>query len=53
MTQLSTTTELKIRTASPLGLKHRVSSQSAWPLRNADGLTFAEAKLVNEKGKVK
>jgi hypothetical protein len=53
MTQQSTTSKLTIRTAAPMGLNHRVSPQSAWPLRNADGLTFAEAKLVNQKGKVK
>ena len=40
------TTELRIRTAAPMGLKHRVSPQSAWPLRNSDGLTFAEAKAA-------
>jgi hypothetical protein len=44
---------IKAQQAAPMGKPYRVSSDSAWPLRNADGLTFAEAKLVNEKGKVK
>jgi len=30
--------------AAPMGKKHRISSDSAWPLRGADGLTFAERK---------
>ena len=34
---------------APLGRKHRVSSDNAWPLRNADGLTFAEAKRLREQ----
>jgi hypothetical protein len=44
---------IKAKQAAPIGKTYRVSSESAWPLRNADGLTFAEAKLVNKKGKVK
>ncbi len=43
-----TMTEPRIRTAAPMGLKHRISPQSAWPLRNAQGLTFAEAKRLKE-----
>jgi|LauGreDrversion4_2_1035121.scaffolds.fasta_scaffold559395_4 hypothetical protein len=35
---------IKPQQAAPLGRKGRVSSDNAWPLRNADGLTFAEAK---------
>ena len=34
----------RFRTAAPMGLKHRISPQSAWPLRAADGRTFAERK---------
>lgn len=33
-----------MKLAAPMGLKHRVSSDSAWPLRRADGRTWAEAK---------
>lgn len=34
------------------GKKHRVSSESAWPLRGVDGLTFAERKAKEqEQGK--
>lgn len=36
--------------AAPIGRKGRVSSDKAWPLRNADGLTFAEAKRLREQG---
>ncbi len=34
----------KVAQAAPLGKKHRVSSDSAWPLRGVDGLTWAERK---------
>jgi hypothetical protein len=51
MTQPSTTSELTIRTAAPMGLKHRVSPQSAWPLRGADGKTFAERRKEQEQSK--
>jgi len=37
--------------AAPMGKKHRVSSDSAWPLRGADGKTFAERRKEQEKGK--
>lgn len=30
--------------AAPMGKAYRVSSDSAWPLRGLDGLTFAERK---------
>lgn len=33
-----------IRTAAPMGSKARVSPDSAWPLRDKDGLTWAERK---------
>jgi len=49
MTHPSTTSKLTIRTAAPIGLRHRVSPQSAWPLRNSEGLTFAEAKRRREQ----
>ncbi len=35
--------------AAPIGRKHRVSSDNAWPFRNSDGLTFAEAKRLREQ----
>jgi len=35
---------IKPAQAAPMGKTHRVSSDSAWPLRGADGLTFAERK---------
>lgn len=35
--------------AAPMGRKYRVSSESAWPLRGVDGLTFAERKAQKEK----
>jgi hypothetical protein len=31
--------------AAPMGKNHRVSSDSAWPLRGADGKTFAERRM--------
>lgn len=31
-------------TSAPLGMRHRISSDSAWPLRCADGRTFAERR---------
>ena len=38
-----------IKLQAPYGRKHRVSSDSAWPLRNSEGLTFAEAKRRREQ----
>jgi hypothetical protein len=35
--------------AAPMGSKHRVSSESSWPLRGADGKTFAERRKEQEK----
>lgn len=35
---------IKPQQAAPLGRKGRVSSDSAWPLRGADGKTFAERR---------
>jgi hypothetical protein len=37
--------------AAPMGKKHRVSSDSAWPLRGADGKTFAERRKEQEQSK--
>jgi len=43
---------IKPAQAAPMGKKHRVSSDSAWPLRGVDGLTFAERKAKEqEQGK--
>jgi len=35
--------------AAPIGMKHRVSSDSAWPLRGLDGKTWAERRAKREK----
>jgi len=40
---------IKPQQAAPMGRKHRVSSDSAWPLRGADGRTFAERRATHEK----
>ena len=40
---------IKPQQAAPLGRKGRVSSDNAWPLRNSQGLTFAEAKRLREQ----
>lgn len=42
---------IKPAQAAPMGKKHRVSSDSAWPLRGADGKTFAERRKEQEQGK--
>lgn len=42
---------MKAQQAAPLGKNHRVSSDSAWPLRGADGKTFAERRAEQEKSK--
>lgn len=39
---------IKPQQAAPMGKKHRVSSESAWPLRGVDGLTFAERKAKEQ-----
>jgi len=44
---------IKAQQAAPLGKPYRVSSDSAFPLRNSDGLTFAEAKRRREQGQSK
>ena len=40
-----------LRTMAPMGLNRRVSPESAWPLRTADGRTFAERQQRREHGK--
>lgn len=40
--------QLKIPSAAPMNLRYRVSSESVWPLRGADGKTFAERKKDKE-----
>lgn len=40
---------IKPQQAAPIGRKGRVSSDNAWPLRNSEGLTFAEAKRRREQ----
>ncbi len=35
--------------AAPVGMKNRVSSDSAWPLRGLDGKTWAERRAEREK----
>lgn len=43
---------IKPAQAAPMGKTHRVSSDSAWPLRGADGKTFAERRKEQEKANV-
>jgi hypothetical protein len=40
---------IKAQQAAPMGKKHRVSSDSAWPLRGVDGLTFAERRAKEQE----
>ena len=40
---------IKPQQAAPMGRKHRVSSDSAWPLRGLDGKTFAERRKEHEQ----
>ena len=40
---------IKPQQAAPMGKNHRVSSESAWPLRGPDGKTFAERRKEQEK----
>ena len=42
---------IKIPQQAPLGRNHRVSSDSAWPLRGPDGKTFAERRKEQEQRK--
>ncbi len=42
---------IKPAQAAPMGKNHRVSSDSAWPLRGADGKTFAERRKEQEQNK--
>jgi len=44
---------IKAAQAAPLRKTYRVSSESAFPLRNSEGLTFAEAKRRREQEKSK
>jgi hypothetical protein len=39
----------KIAQVAPRGRAYRVSSENSFPLRNSDGLTFAEAKRRREQ----
>jgi hypothetical protein len=36
---------IKLQQIAPMGKAYRVSSDSAWPLRGADGKTFAERRM--------
>jgi hypothetical protein len=40
---------MKPQQAAPMGRKHRVSSDSAWPLRGLDGKTWAERKAQEQR----
>jgi len=42
---------IKIPQAAPLKRNHRVSSDSAWPLRGLDGKTWAERRKEKEQSK--
>lgn len=35
--------------AAPIGRKHRISLDTCWPLRGADGRTYAERKRDEER----
>lgn len=40
---------IKAKQAAPIGKTYRVSSESAWPLRGVDGLTFAERRAKEQE----
>lgn len=40
---------INLAQAAPIGMKHRVSSDGAWPLRGVDGKTFAERFAQRQK----
>ena len=40
---------IKTAQAAPMGKKHRVSSDNAWPLRGVDGKTFAQRRAEQQK----
>lgn len=40
---------MKIAQIAPLGTQRRNAPNSAYPLRGADGLTFAERKARNQR----
>ena len=40
---------IKPAQAAPMGKTYRVSSESAWPLRGVDGLTFAARKAKEQE----
>jgi hypothetical protein len=42
---------IKPQQAAPMGRKYRVSSDSAWPLRDLNGKTFAERRNEKEQSK--
>jgi hypothetical protein len=39
----------KIAQMAPMGRAYRVSSENSFPLRNSEGLTFAEVKRRKEQ----
>lgn len=47
--KVKTLSNCKHAQSAPMGKSHRISSDSAWPLRNSQGLTFAEAKRRKEQ----
>jgi len=44
---------IKIAQMAPRGRAYRVSSESSFPLRNSEGLTYAEVKRRKEQEKGK
>jgi hypothetical protein len=40
---------IKAKQAAPIGKTYRVSSENSFPLRNSEGLTFAEVKRRREQ----
>ena len=41
--------QMKIPQVAPLGTQRRIGSDSVWPLRRADGKTWAEAKSEKDR----
>lgn len=43
------TNGMKIPQVAPIGTQRRIGSDSVWPLRRADGKTWAEAKSEKDR----
>jgi hypothetical protein len=42
------TNQCKVPQVAPIGTQRRIGSDSVWPLRRADGKTWAEARKERE-----